>query len=129
MDHKVVPCSPKMFDWPLNLYYDHFNLHQRENVRVPMKLEIHERLNIWPALSIVMVQEFSCEIGKKKISYYKSQWTIVDMLCFILSKCYCTQEGRRYNIIFFPKTIFLGHMFKRSIYPHFWCMSLLLVHV
>jgi hypothetical protein len=31
MDHEVVPCSPKLCDWPLNSSWDHFGLHQGKN--------------------------------------------------------------------------------------------------
>ena len=33
MDLEVVPCSPNMFDWPLNLYWAHFGLHQEERCK------------------------------------------------------------------------------------------------
>ena len=42
--HEVVPCFSKICDWlPLNLSRDHYGLHQENNVRVIMELEVPKK--------------------------------------------------------------------------------------
>ena len=44
MVHEVVPCSPKICDWVLNLSRDHFGLYQGKKGRVAMGFEVPNRL-------------------------------------------------------------------------------------
>ena len=43
MDHEVVPRSCKICDWLLNLYEDHFGLHQGENLIVIVEFETQKK--------------------------------------------------------------------------------------
>ena len=55
--HEVVPCFSKICDWlPLNSSQDHFSLHQENNIRVIMEVEVPKRFISMHALSSVIVQ-------------------------------------------------------------------------
>jgi hypothetical protein len=56
MDHEVVPRSCKICDWLLNLFRDHFSLHQGKKIRVTMKFEFPKRYFLRPTLSTDIVQ-------------------------------------------------------------------------
>jgi hypothetical protein len=56
MDHEVVPRLYKIYDWLLNSSYDHYGLHQGENVRVTMKFEVPKRHILRLTLFSNMVQ-------------------------------------------------------------------------
>ena len=56
MDHEVVQGLCKLYDWLLNSSRDHFGLHQRENSRVTMEVEVPDKHVIRPTLSTDMVQ-------------------------------------------------------------------------
>ena len=43
MAHEVVPCSPKICDWALNLFRLRFGLQSRKNVRATMEFEVSKR--------------------------------------------------------------------------------------
>ena len=56
MDHEVIPRSYNIFDWLLNLFRDHFNVHQGKNVRVIMEFEAPTRHILRLTSSIDMIQ-------------------------------------------------------------------------
>ena len=56
MDHEVVPRPCKICDWLLNSSWDHFGLHQGNNVRVIMEFEVPKRHILRTRLSTDMVQ-------------------------------------------------------------------------
>ena len=56
MDHEVVPRPNKICNWLLNSSWDHFGLHQGQNVRVTMEFEVPKRHILRPTLFIDMVQ-------------------------------------------------------------------------
>ena len=77
MDHEVVPCSPKICDWPLNSSRDHFHLHQgkkeKKNLRVTMEFEVFKRFIFRRMLSTVMVQtSFAVRKAKWVLSLQKT---------------------------------------------------------
>ena len=98
MDHEGVPCSSKIYDWPLNLARELFSLHQRKNVKVIMKLEVSKRFIFRPTLFIVMIQQVLWWEKQKSFSCCKSQGTMTRKCCFnnlfILGNHYCSQEER-----------------------------------
>ena len=72
MDHEVVPCSPKICDWQWNFSQNHFGLHQGENVKVTVKLEVPKMPILRLMLFIVMVQQILREERQKSFSCYIS---------------------------------------------------------
>jgi hypothetical protein len=56
MDHKVIPRPCKTCDWLLNLFQDHFGLHQGKYSKVTMEFEVPNKCIQRPTLSTYMVQ-------------------------------------------------------------------------
>jgi hypothetical protein len=73
MDYEIIPCSPKICDWPLNLFWDHFSLHEGKIVGVIMELEVPQRFIFRPTLSAIMVQQVCHYKRQKRSSRCKSQ--------------------------------------------------------
>ena len=72
MDHKVVSCSSKICDWPLNSSRDRFDLHQEKNVRVTMELEVPKGLYSTLHYPLLWFNKFCSGRDKKVLSLQMS---------------------------------------------------------
>ena len=82
MDHEVVPRPYKISDWLLNSPWDHFGLHQENNVKVTTKFEVPKRHILRPTLSIDMVQWVLRWEWKKRWSGRNGQGSMVENYCY-----------------------------------------------
>ena len=94
MDHEIIPCSPKICDWPLNLFWGFFSLHQGKNIGVIMELEVPQRPIFRPTLSSIMFNKFVIARGKRGplVAKVKGTWqrnnVWIDFLSFLILFCW-----------------------------------------
>ena len=103
LDLQTLGSQPVML---INLHdhwsRDHFGLHQENNVRVAMGLEVPQRPLFRPSLSTVMVQKVLRWERQKRFSHYKCQGTMINIYfilfyLFFLPKLYIVmrEEGEK----------------------------------
>ena len=59
MNHEVIPCSPKICDWPLNSSWDHFGLHQGKKCQSDHEAQGPQKV-YFQSIIIVMIQCVLC---------------------------------------------------------------------
>ena len=141
MDHEVIPYSSKVSNWPLNLSWHQFGLHQEKDVWVTMELEVPKRSIFRPTLSIVMVQQVLWWERQKRLSCCKMSRDHGIDLSFFLSFHTHTRahtfpwlrgkKGRGSNMISPPPELpsLNKCKSKKSTHPLSYAWSLLLVHI
>jgi hypothetical protein len=82
MDHEVVPRSCKICDWLLTSSWDHFGLHQEENVRVIMKFEVPKRHILRSRLSTDTVPRVSRWEIQNRCFNRKTQGPMAEKYCY-----------------------------------------------